>query len=452
MKPKILIADDHKATRQSIRMILSTEPYELIEASDLEETHRAIQANDPDLVLLDIHFGEKKTSLSLLKRLAEEQLEPTIIMLSGAASAREAAEAIKYGAHDYLEKPVSADRLKVTISKGLEYSLLKRHLLQATSQSNQQREFVGRSERAAKVRRQITRFAANNITVLITGETGTGKDIVAHGIWQASERKHRPFVAVNCAAIPENLIESELFGHKRGAFTGAHADQIGKIVMAHQGTLFLDEIGELSLGAQTKLLRFIETGEIQRVGATELQKVDVRIIAATSRDLEKEMAQNHFRSDLFYRLNVVNIQVPPLRERAEDIPLLFTFFVRNLCRKYEEPEKLVDPEALALLSRCPWPGNVRELRNIAEKAVVMSGHRILAEHVEEWLPRVSTPLPSKGGLSLSLKEFKTNVERDYIISVLRKAEWSVTEAAKLLAIDRTYLHQKMTHLGIDRPD
>lgn len=453
MNPRILIADDHKATRQSIRMLLTGEPYDLLEAADLDAAYEIITKESPDLVLLDIHFENKRTSISLLKRLASEQITIPIIMLSGAATASEAADAIKYGAHDYLEKPVPGDRLKLTLSRGLEYARLKQQLQSVTIQKNSRSELIGRSDSIIKIRRQIGRFAPKDMKILITGETGTGKEVIAHNIWQNSSRSTKPFIIVNCAALPENLMESELFGHKRGAFTGAHSDQVGKIEMAHQGTLFLDEIGELSLSAQTKLLRFLESGEVQKVGASEIRKVDVRLIAATSRDLKKELASNHFRSDLFYRLNVVTIEVPPLSERSDDVPLLFSYFVKGFCKKYEEPEKLIDQDALQLLQCYPWPGNVRELRNIAEKAVVGSGNRILAEHIREMLP----PVPKETGhrstkKAVPLREFKAQAEREYILSVLHGTGGSITEAAKVLGIDRTYLHQKMTQLKIDRTD
>lgn len=450
---KILIADDEKAIRQSIRLILSDQDYNLSESEDLETTYRQILKDSPDLLLLDIHF-KGKTSLELVRKLAMENIAVPIVILSGDASATEAAETIKLGAYDFIEKPISADRLRLTISRCLESESLKRHLHRMTVQNNNASEIIGKSPEIQKVKKLVDQYAGKDVKVLITGETGVGKEVIAQAIWKASARSRRPFIIVNSAAIPENLIESELFGHRKGSFTGAVSDQVGKIEMADHGTLFLDEVGDLSSGAQTKLLRFLEVGEIQKVGSNQVKKVDVRLIAATSRDLEKEMEKGHFRSDLFYRLNVARIAIPPLRERHEDIGILFQYFVESFCQKFKEPEKSIAPQALEVLNSYPWPGNIRELRNVAERAVLVSSTKILGEHLNSILPvSPARTLPETSHSSsqketLSLRDFKNRAEKEYIESVLATANGSITRAAALLQIDRTYLHQKMTKHGI----
>jgi two-component system nitrogen regulation response regulator NtrX len=449
---KIIISDDDHSIRKSIALTLIGEPYQLIESGDLSDTYDKLLTERPDLLLLDVHF-KTGTSLSLLKKMAEEHLRIPVIVLSGAASAGEAAEAIKYGVFDYLEKPISSERLRLTIQRCLENARLKESLHSITVQSNRKSEILGDSNSTQKIRYMVDQYARKDIKVLLTGETGTGKEVIAHSIWQKSDRADRPFIIVNCAAIPENLIESELFGHKKGAFTGAIHDQIGKIEMAHRGTLFLDEVGDLSFGAQTKLLRFLETGEIQKLGTSQSKTSDVRLICATSRDLEMEIERKHFRLDLFYRLNVVRIHLPPLRERVEDIPLLFSNFVRSFCTKFNEEEKLIEPEVFETLKNYVWTGNIRELRNVAERVVVISDRRIKKEHLNQILEfhskRTVTPQSQDQDL-LSLKDFKNKSEKDYICSVLKKAKGSVTLAAQWLKIDRTYLYQKMTHHQINR--
>jgi len=452
---KILIADDETAIRQSIKLILSDLSYDLIEAGDLETAYRLITHQEPDLLLLDVHF-KNATSLDLMRRLVTEGVSIPIIVLSGAASATEAAEAMKLGAYDFIEKPIASDRLRISIHHCLESAALKQKVQRITIPSSFNFELVGKSVATQKIRKFVEQYAKKDVKVLITGDTGVGKEVVAQNIWQASDRAEKPFIVVNSAAIPENLIESELFGHRKGSFTGAVSDQVGKIEMADRGTLFLDEVGDLSAGAQTKLLRFLENGEIQKVGSNQIRKVDVRLIAATSRDLEKEMEKGHFRSDLYYRLNVARIIIPPLRERPEDIAPLFAFFVDKFCTKFKEQSKSISPDVTDALSAHSWQGNIRELRNVAERIVLISEQRILKEHLDQVLNIQLPPRAKKKSLELdkvlSLKEFKNKVEKEYIESVLASCEGSVTRAAQLLHIDRTYLHQKMIHHGIGSKD
>ncbi len=447
---KILIADDDSAIRKSIQLILSGSSYDIEECGELDQVYPTLLKVQPDLLLLDIHFKDH-TSLELMRKFALDGEQTPVIVLSGAASAAEAAEAIKLGAYDFIEKPVSADRLRLTIERCLENASLKQTVNSMTIPNARANEIIGRSPDIEKLRKTIAKFAQKDVRVLITGETGTGKEIVAQNIWKNSARSGRPLIVVNSAALPENLIESELFGHRKGSFTGAVSDQMGKIEMADRGTLFLDEVGDLSTGAQTKLLRFLEAGEIQKVGSNQVKIVDVRLIAATSRDLEKEMEKGNFRSDLFYRLNVVRISLSPLRERKEDILALYTEFVHFFCLKFKEPPKIVSPEVSEVLESHSWPGNVRELRNVAERSVLMADQRILKEHVRAIIGAMPILSAKKESDEVqSLKEFKRSMERDYIEKVLASTAGSVSKAAQLLKIDRTYLHQKMVDHKIRR--
>ena len=447
---KILVADDDRAIRQSIRLILTDQPYQITECGELDQVYNQILNTQPDLILLDVHFKDQ-TSVDLMRTLAKENHQIPVIILSGAATATEAADLIKLGAYDYIEKPLSAERLRLTIERGLENSKL-RHKLQGINVAGRWgTQVTGRSAEAEKLRRQIEQFGPKDVRILITGETGTGKEVVAQNLWRASGRSDHPLLVVNSAAIPESLLESELFGHKKGSFTGAIADQVGKIEMADRGTLFLDEIGDLSTSAQTKLLRFLETGEIQKVGSNHSKTVDVRLIAATSRDLEKDMDKGSFRADLYYRLNVVRLTLAPLRERKEDIIPLFNEFITQFCQKFKEVPKTLSPDAADALESHSWPGNVRELRNVAERVVLSSEQRIVKEHIVAVLGPQSE---RRGALRvqsaeevLPLKEFKRRMERQYIQSVLALTEGSITKAAQLLKIDRTYLHQKLAQLN-----
>lgn len=451
----ILIADDEKRVRDGIRLTLSDEPYDLIEAADLEQAYAAISAASPDLVLLDVHFQNGQTCISLLERLRQEDVTIPIIVLSGAASAKEAADAIRLGAYDFLEKPVGAERLRISLQNALVASSNQARAKAATVVHNAASDLIGTSQAIQKVRDLINQFGRRDAKVLITGETGTGKELVAHGIWRASLRRDRPFVVVNSAAIPESLIESELFGHKKGSFTGATANQMGKIEMADGGTLFLDEIGELSLAAQSKLLRFLETGEIQILGSGKTTKCDVRLVAATSRDLQQEMKAGRFREDLYFRINVARIEIPKLRDRPEDIFPIFDHFISAITRRYNEPVRKLTDGARKLLAAYAWPGNVRELRNVAERLVLLSLDTITPELVQEILgvQAGGNQVNLGGGLSgigdiVPLKEYRKRLESKYIEQVLALVEGSVTRAAQLLEVDRSHLHQKLKELGI----
>lgn len=450
----LLVVDDEKRVRDSIRLTLSGEGYEITEAEDLESAYRSISEGQPDLILLDVHFRGGQTCLSLLERLKSEDTKIPIILLSGAASAKEAADAMRLGAYDFLEKPIGAERLRITLQNALDASNLKSRTISATVEKNVRTDLIGDSSAIQKVKTLIGQFGRRDAKVLITGETGTGKELVAHGIWRASPRCDQPFIIVNSAAIPEALIESELFGHRKGSFTGATGNQMGKIEMANRGSLFLDEIGELSLSAQSKLLRFLESGEIQVIGENRAKKCDVRLIAATSRDLAQEIRAGRFREDLYFRLNVARIEIPALRERREDIIPIFQHFVATICRKYEEPVRFIDEDARSALFHFNWPGNVRELRNVAERVVLLSKNRVTRELVQDIIGKnsssgtESSDLPKNIGEVLPLKDYRRTMEIKYIEHALKLFEGSVTKTAHALELDRSHLHQKLKDLGI----
>lgn len=458
---KLLLIDDEKSIRDAIRISLLGEDYLFEESDNLEDAYLKIKKDPPDLAILDVHFPDNQTCHSLLERLQQEKIELPIIILSGAASAKEAVDAIALGAFDFVQKPVSAEKLEVSIVRALESSKMKDSIKSMVTTNNSECDMIGESSGIKNVKDQILQFAPKDIKILITGETGTGKEVVAQHIWRNSERIDQPFIIVNSAAIPETLIESELFGHTKGAFTGASTNQVGKIEMAHGGTLFLDEIGELSQGAQSKLLRFLENGEVQPVGSKKILKCNVRLIAATSRDPELEVETGRLRKDLFFRLNVGRIIIPPLRERSVDIQLIIEHFIHSFSLKHQEQSKILSSKAISVLSNYPWPGNVRELRNIAERIVLTNKTEIEEEDILSLLP--STPKSqNQSGLDswlpedledvLTLKELKKQVEKTYISSVLKLTKGNVSKTAKLLGLARGYLYQKLTELELSPED
>jgi two-component system nitrogen regulation response regulator NtrX len=404
--------------------------------------------------LIDVHFPEG-SGIDFYERLVKEKLELPTLLISGAASAAEAVRGVKLGIYDYLEKPLSADRLRLSVKRCLEHFNQKVQLATLTNPLPQEGQILGSSKAMEFIREQVGRFAQQDVKVLITGETGTGKEVVAQSLWRQSDRSSRTLIVVNAAAIPENLVESELFGHRKGSFTGATHDRIGKIEMAHGGTLFLDEIGDLSLPVQSKLLRFLENDEVQRVGDNQVKKVDVRVIAATSKNLEHEVEQGRFRSDLYYRLNVARIQIPPLREHVEDIEVLFPFFLE---RKYERSPHLskaiIEKSAMEALQKYSWHGNVRELRNVADRILLLAPKCINGDLMVKVLglanlsPGPASKIEGESAMQtfLPFKEYKLKMEDEYLQKVLHFVGGSITQAAQVLKIDRSYLHQKLNNL------
>lgn len=471
--PLLLLADDEQAIRDAIKLSLMGTEFIIKEANSLDEIESRLKSYKVDVMLIDVHFGNE-TSIQLLKNLGEQDRLPPTIVLSGAASAKEAADAISYGAYDFLEKPVSSDRLRTTLKRCIEAKNLAtkvKSLEKPTSSSGGQ--LIGESTAIKSLKSKIDQFAHTDVKVLITGETGTGKEVVAHSLWKNSKYAGKPFICVNSAAIPDELLESELFGHQKGAFTGANSDHTGKIELADGGTLFLDEVGDLSARAQTKLLRFLESDEIQPLGASDTKKVSVRLICATSKDIEEEVKKGHFREDLYYRINVARIEIPPLRERGSDVTLLAKHFMQKLTLKYEVSQKHMSAEALELMKDYSWPGNIRQLKNTCERLILNAEGEITEKDLREIFAGVPTlnsvkssgnlttsPNPPKGSLDeiteliygqvKPLKEFKKKIESLYIKKVILDCEGSVSKAARALELDRTYLHQKIKQLGLKK--
>jgi two-component system, NtrC family, nitrogen regulation response regulator NtrX len=447
-KPVVLVLDDEKNIRSAIEIALDQEGLHVIGAHDVAAALRALHERIVDVMIVDIRLGEVG-GLEFFRRAEADGVAPPTIFISGHASLTEAAQAVKVGGFDFLEKPFTAEKIAVTVKRCLEMSSLKERLRLVDSQRGSA-EIVGDSAVIRKVVAAAVKVAQTNATVLITGESGVGKELVANCIHANSGRAHAPFVKVNCSAISESLVESELFGHERGAFTGAVAARKGLFEVAHHGVIFLDEIADLAPGAQAKILRVLQNGEIQRVGSERVTTVDVRILSGTHKDLKAAVAEGRFREDLYYRLNVVPIRVPALRERKEDIPLLVRFLLGRLGERNNIRVKPIDDEVVAELEAHDWPGNVRELQNLLERLLIMSGERITALDLpEEFL---AAPQAGGGTGGSSLKEFRDRAERDYIVATLRRHNGNVSQAALELGVGRTYLHRRLSVLQIAKKD
>ncbi|NUO81625.1 sigma-54-dependent Fis family transcriptional regulator [candidate division KSB1 bacterium] len=445
---KILLVDDEPNIRRSLEMILRSAGYASEEAASAHEAEQKLAGQHFDLMLLDIVMPELD-GLEFLKRTRELPARPIVIMVSGNATIENAVAATREGAYDFIEKPITKDKLLLTIKNALAQKRLAEENVRLRREITSRFEMIGGSAGLAKIHEQINRVAPANTRVLILGESGTGKELVARAIHEASERAKQPFVKVNCAAIPEDLIESELFGHEKGAFTGATATREGKFQQAHHGTLFLDEVGDMSLKAQAKVLRVLQEGEFERVGGSQTFRVDVRVLAATNKNLEAEAQAGKFREDLLFRLNVVPIYLPPLRERKEDVITLIQHFTAHYCKENGFRLKTFAPEALARLREYSWPGNVRELRNTVERMVIMTpGDHIAASDLPLSL---QTPVASKLGAfqpGVTLRDIRDRIEREYIQSCLAATAGNMSQAAELLGIERSNLYKKMKALGI----
>jgi two-component system nitrogen regulation response regulator NtrX len=448
-QPTILVLDDEKNIRRSIEIALEQEGMHVLSAHDPAAALRMLTERVIDALILDIRLGDVD-GLAFFRKLQADGLAVPTIFISGHATLSEAAQAVRIGGFDFLEKPFSAEKILVTVQRCLERASLRDRLARVNVQKPSG-SIVGDSPAIRQIIAETQRVAATHASVLITGESGTGKELVANSIHAHSARKDGPFVKVNCSAIPENLIESELFGYERGAFTGATIARRGLFESAHRGTLFLDEIADLSLAAQAKILRVVQSGEMQKLGAQRAMQVDVRIVAGSHKDLRQAIIEGKFREDLFFRLSVVPLRVPPLRERAEDIPLLVGFFIKQLCEKNNLRHKEVDDEVFDELKRYAWPGNVRELGNVVERMLIMSGERITIGDLPEEIfePVVAThPAP---GVS-TLKEFRDKAERDFILEIIRKHAGNISQSALELGVRRTYLHRRLAQLGITKKD
>jgi two-component system, NtrC family, nitrogen regulation response regulator NtrX len=443
----ILIVDDESQIRSALQGVLEDEGYKTLLAGSGEECLDMLRHRSVDVVLLDIWLPGID-GLETLERLIETEDHPEIIMISGHGNIETAVRATKLGAFDFLEKPLSIERTLIVLKNAIEAKRLRSENLEYKKQFQARSVIVGDSIPMKALRQQIALMAPTNGRVLIYGESGTGKELAARAIHARSLRKDAMFVEVNCAAIPEDLIESELFGHRKGAFSGAAADKEGKFQKADGGTLFLDEVGDMSLKTQSKVLRTLDEGRFAPVGEEEPITVDARVIAATNKDLEEEISKGNFREDLFYRLNVIPFYVPPLRERKEDIPQIARYFLKEFSQTYNRRPKEIADEALDALMRYSWPGNVRELRNLIERIVIMNPTVIKLDrkHLPTLVYRESGR-HTMGDFS-SLHQARAAYERDYILKKLDENHGSVSRTAEVLGLERSHMYRKMKALGI----
>ena len=454
MTRRILVVDDEKGIRQALGQLLEYEGYEVRTAGNAVDAITEYDRFRPQLVFMDVKMAGID-GLEALKRLKQSDPNAIVVMISGHGTIQTAVEATQLGAYDFLEKPLDTDRILVTLRNALEHLSLSEENTRLKQTIESRYEIVGRSYAIKALLDKIEKVAPSPARVLVTGENGTGKELVARAMHRLSPRAQGPFVEVNCAAIPGELIESELFGHMKGSFTGAVQDRAGKFELASGGTLFLDEIGDMSLAAQAKVLRVLEDAVVTRIGGSKPTSVDVRVIAATNKDLEHEIAEGRFREDLYYRLNVVPVNVPPLRDRREDIPQLVAHFTERLTRHEGMPPRAFADDAVKRLSEYDWPGNVRELRNTVERLLILSsGPRISAVDVERLVGKRATEQTSLGSLveCRTFEEFKDAAERAFLLAKLRESNWNVSETARILDMPRSNLYKKIERYGLARED
>jgi len=453
--PTVLVIDDEANIRRMVGALLASEGFEVTEAAGGNDGLTLAAENEPDVVLLDLMMPGGPDGIQILDKLRQRYPDLPVVMMSGRASLSDAVSATRLGAAQFLEKPLVPETLLIALQSALE---LRRARLEARTLRHDlgfDAEMIGTSEPMVKVRKLIAQIAATESRILIMGESGTGKELAAAAIHTASARRNRPFVRVNCAAIPRDLVESEMFGHERGAFTGAAERRIGRFELAHRGTLFLDEVGDLNLEAQAKLLRAIEAGEIERLGSGKPISVDVRIVAATNKDLKRAVSDGSFREDLYFRLNVIPVQLPPLRERASDIPLLVAHFLRRHQRGGGLPATRWQSEAVTLMGSYSWPGNIRELANVVERLSILHlGHEVTADHVAGILvPGMEPPAAAERGMTAeghekSLTAMLDNFERSVIQNALGESNGNIAEAARRLQTERPNLYRRMRRLGL----
>ena len=468
MKPRILVIDDESAIRDSLRMILEYENYEFSGAASGADGLAQIKRDPPDMVVLDIKMPGTN-GLETLAEIRRMDESVPVAMISGHGTITDAMQATRLGAFDFIEKPFTSERVLVTVEKGLELRSLRRENRELKLAMEAKYEIVGNSTSLRKVLEAVQRAAPTNATVMLLGESGVGKELVARTIHRNSPRAGQRFIQVNCAAIPEELIESELFGHEKGSFTGATEKQIGKFEQADRGTIFLDEVGDMSAKTQAKVLRVLQEQEVERLGSARTIKVDVRVIAATNKNLEDAIARGEFREDLYFRLNVIPILVPPLRDRREDMPALVQHFAKLTSEEHNLKPKRFEPRAMEVLQRYRWRGNIRELRNTVERVMIMApGDLIRVEDLpaeirgdsaarpmvsEAAVPVQSTaaaaapsssPTPAAG----TLREFKEAAERAFLVEKLRENNWNISKTAEALDTPRSNLYKKLEQYGI----
>jgi two-component system nitrogen regulation response regulator NtrX len=453
----VLIVDDEESVRKSLADVMRDEGYEVVTAASGREGIDILAEAQPSIVLLDIAMPDMD-GIETLRRFRELRPDLPVIMVTGHGTIETAVKTTKMGAYDFIQKPPELQHLNLVVKHGLEESRLREENESLKRSIERKNEIVGESENILMLRQQISLAGPTNGWVLIHGESGTGKELVARAIHRASKRAAGPFVEVNCAAIPQELIESELFGHEKGSFTGATGMKRGKFELAHDGTIFLDEIADMSLATQAKVLRVLEGQEFQRVGGTKTLKADVRVVAASNKNLPDEIRKGAFREDLYYRLNVIPLDVPPLRERTDDIPRLVRHFLQEFSNEYGQKPKAIEDEALALFVRYPWPGNVRELRNFIERLIIMVPGPVLT--VRDVPPPVSGPQqagrPQGDGGSArprpqlaTLKDARAEFEREFIAQKLRENGGNVSKTADAIGVERSNLHRKIKALGIE---
>ena len=452
MARTILVVDDEKNILRSLEGILSDEGFEVLSAESGVEALEMIKESTPDLVLLDI-WMEGLDGIETLEEIKKGYPNLQVIMMSGHGSIETAVKATKTGAYDFVEKPLSLDKLLLSINNALEYYRLEEEISLLKEKDKNKYNIIGNSKAIIELKEQIKIVAPTNAWILVSGENGTGKELVAHTIHLLSRRSHKPMVEVNCAAIPEDLIESELFGHEKGAFTGASTMRKGKFDSAHEGTIFLDEIGDMSLKAQSKTLRILQEQKFERVGGTKTIEVDVRVIAATNKDLEVEIEKGRFREDLYFRLNVIPMRVPPLKDRIADIPRLVNEFVREFSLSTNIEAKEVSEDAIAILQKYEWRGNVRELKNLLERLMIMVPGRVIRkEDIPAPFNRTSdirTDLESHF-VSDSLKEAKGEFEKAFIEAKLREFNGNISQTSEAISIERSNLHKKIKGYKLDK--
>jgi two-component system, NtrC family, nitrogen regulation response regulator NtrX len=451
MTHRILIVDDEAGIRQALKQVLEYEDLAVRVAASGGEAITLYSEFRPHLVFLDVKMAGLD-GLETLTRLRDLDAKAQVVMISGHGTIATAVEATQRGAFDFLEKPLDTDRLLVTVRNALAHAELIDENTRLKEATESRFTMVGDSSALQTVRALIAKVGPTSARVLITGENGTGKELVARALHEASPRRERPFIEVNCAAIPSELIESELFGHMKGSFTGAFADRAGKFEQADGGTLFLDEVGDMSLSAQSKLLRVLQEGVVTRIGGSKSIQVDVRVLAATNKELDGEIAEGRFREDLLYRLNVVPIEVPPLRDRREDIPALIGHFAEQLAASAGVPGRKFADDAVRRLQARNWPGNIRELRNAVERALILaSGKMVIAADIDHLLPGGgSTGTVPEGSGSHTFETFKQEAEKNFLVQQLREHDWNVSETARALKMPRSNLYKKIERYGLTR--
>jgi len=451
----ILIVDDEKNILTTISMALKSEGYKTVTSETAREALQTAASQQIDLAILDI-LRPEMDGLELLKIMKEKRPDTIVIMMSGHGSISTAVQATKLGAYDFMEKPLSREKLLLTVKRALEFRRLEDENIELRSQIAEKYDIIGESRQVRELLRQIAIIGPSPSRVLIRGENGTGKELVARALHKASHRRNKPFIKVNCAAIPHDLIESELFGHEKGAFTGATAMHRGKFELAHHGTIFLDEIGDMHLDTQAKVLRVLQESEFQRVGGDEVITVDVRVIAATNKDIEKEIKSNRFREDLYFRLNVIPFRVHSLREHAEDIHLLADHFLASFSMEYGRPAKTLDDSAHGALRAYNWPGNIRELRNIIERVFIMSPEDTISDDtISMFLPRAPEHSAAAGHQAFPsdapLKDVLFDFEKNFLRARLKEDNFHISETAKKLKIERSHLYKKIKQFDIKIP-